>query len=142
MLAHRVQREPGAGLHHHVELPVRQARGQVPGLRQGIGLHGVEVVVIQGQGDAVVAQVGEQLAHGFRVVEGKTIAVVGKAQRVVAAICRFGFAWLVPRVLVCQERLPRKSSGARRAEQSRPGQNGLDRRCMAAAASWFGWSSQ
>lgn len=82
MFAARVEYVAGAGLHGDAQTERVQPPGEAAGAGGEVVGEGVEVHVVEGQADAVVAEVGEE---GQGVVEaevGEAVGAVAEAERV------------------------------------------------------------
>ena len=80
VLGTRIEQEAGAGLDHRAEAQLLQPLGEAFGPRDPILGEGIEMVVVEGEGDAAVAVRRHQLQRVVEAVRSAAVGVVGEAQ--------------------------------------------------------------
>ncbi len=81
MLAARVEQEAGAGLDHQGQPELLRQRADAGGPGGQVRAEGVQVVVVERERAAVVAEVGDQAQGVVEPVVGEAVGVVAVAQR-------------------------------------------------------------
>lgn len=81
VLAPGIEDVPGAGLDGDGQAQGVEAACQLTGARREVGGEGVEVHVVEGEGDAVVTEVGQEGQGVGQPKVGQAVGAVGQAKR-------------------------------------------------------------
>ena len=76
MLAARVKQEAGPGLDHTAQVQTLQERANGIGSSWKVRRQGIERVIVQREGDAAIAELGENREGVFQAVVGEAVGVV------------------------------------------------------------------